>query len=240
MKPDPAEWYALKYLGRSGGLHLADLERLFAKGLLDRSDLVRKRGWDRWLPAAEVAELGASFKQASLALDNVAEVKRSTLKVRLYHELISYAGIAAYLWVILLLLRLYESVVLQQYGLSPEGEHSLIVQALIIGKIILLVEMLRIGNRVELNTSAANIFVRSVFFALCLLLFNVLEHSAIALWTGKSVADALAEENTLAKIASVVAIMTIAFLPYHFLKEMQKTSREFRLFNYLFAKRRPS
>lgn len=119
---------------------------------------------------------------------------------------------------------MHESVVLQRYGLTPEGEHPLIVQALIVGKVVLLVEMLRIGNRVDLKTPAANIFARSIFFALCLLLFNVLEHSAMALWTGEPIAEALADANTFAKIATVIGLMTIAFLPYHFLKEAQKIS----------------
>lgn len=97
--------------------------------------------------------------------------------------------------------------------------------------------VLRIGNRVNTNMPAANILIKSVFLALCLFIFNVLEHSAIAIWKGEQISEALTKENTLTKFATAIGTMTIAFIPYHFLKEAQKSSVKTNLFSFLFAGR---
>lgn len=235
---DRPQWRALKRVHQKSRIGRAELKQLIADGVIETHDLVIRRGWDRWMRAAKVPELEPFFEErmrqtASIEHDKHGDGHRTSLKQRFVHEMISFAGIAIYLWIILLLLKLHETIVLVQHGLVPEGGHSAIIQALIIGKVVLLAELLRLGNRIKTQTPAINIFWKSVMFAVALLLFDVLEHSAIAYWNGENIASALANTNTIGKILTIMAIMTIAFLPYFAYKEAQQKYGEFRLWSLL-------
>ena len=216
---DRAKWRALKRLHLKSDIGTNEMARLIADGDLQGHDFVKRADWKRWRRAGDVPEIRSLYQQPA---HKRSQPGASPLRSRLVHELVSFAGVAIYLWIILLMLKLHEIVVLKQHGLVTQDAHPAIVQALILGKVVLLAEMLRLGRRIGTPSPAIDIVWKAALFAVALLLFEIGEHAALAYWHGTSVYLAVSDADTIGKVSTRIAIMTIALLPYFVYKEAQK------------------
>lgn len=237
MSHEDRDWYILRPEIRSKALRLSDLVRLVHRGALKQTDFVRHSEWEEWIPAAEIPDLHASFKAGEMhgrlpdgttgntERDHGASRQKGGLS-RLGRELASYAGVALYLWIILLMLELHEQVVLNHIEIGDEEGSRLLVHALILGKVVLIAEIIRIGARIAWPNALLSILFRSVLFALAMFLFHLLEDVIEAIWHGRSVLSGFARAENIQKDIVVIAIMAIALLPYHFFKELQKQTGE--------------
>lgn len=244
------EWQAMKLVKPAGGLTLEVLQRLASRRLLTREDLIWHSGWEGWRTAGEVPELAPAFAEAELAKDftisqsapPAAEAKEHEgggIKSRLWHEVVSFAAIALYLWFVLIFLRLYEWMALERNGLQVPSNPSLLVEILVIGKVILIAEALKFGNRFTLPAPVASIALRSFVFALLLLLIHLLENTIEAWWHGKSILQAMLGATSLRDAMIMTGILTIGMLPYQAFKEVQNLSRDIDLMSRLLGRQTP-
>ena len=246
MSEETLVWYVHRPEIRSGALRLADLKRLARSGALKPKDLVWHQGWDKWIPAESVSDLNPDFGSATAEKVTVSaepityshaegSSNIGTIKQKLIHEIVSYAAITAFLLIVLLLLKMYEQVVLDRYGIRPDDQSSLIVNALVLGKVILIAEVIRLGNRVSTIAPIFSIVIRSFLFALALFAFHVLEDILIAYWHGNPPFSGLSDFENYKQDLAVVTIMTIALLPYHAFKELQNATGNTKLISHLFG-----
>ncbi len=238
---DPAVWYALRPEVRSQPLCLADLKLLAAQQQLRHDDFIWHPTWETWRPANELPGLfadpahGASPAPVAQAPGTNAAKERSdprtpkkNLKERARHELRSYAVITVYVWTILSLLRLHETLLAESYHVGLQVHGFAIVNALIIGKVVLIAEALRVGDRTAQRAPAFAILIKSVFFAIAVLLFHATEHVVTELWHGAALnADLLMVDAAQARHSLIMAaIITIALMPYFLIKEIERRTGE--------------
>jgi hypothetical protein len=244
------EWQAMKLVKPAGGLTLEVLQRLASRRLLTREDLIWHSGWEGWRTAGEVPELAPAFAEAELAKDfaispstpPAAEAKEHEggIGSRLWHEVLSFAAIAVYLWIVLVFLRMYEWIALERNGMQVPTNPSLLVEILVIGKVILIAEALKFGNRFTLPAPIASIVLRSFVFALLLLLIHLLENTIEAWWHGKSIVQALLGATSWRDALIMTGILTISMLPYQAFKEVQNLSRDIDLMSRLLGRQAPA
>jgi hypothetical protein len=243
------EWQAMKLVKPAGGLTLEVLQRLASRRLLTREDLVWHAGWEGWRTAGEVPELAPAFAEAELANDFAISPSKPRaeeasdhevgIASRLRHEILSFLAIAVYLWFVLIFLRLYEWMALERNGMQVPSNPSLFVEILVIGKVILIAEALKFGNRFTMATPIASIAVRSFVFALLLLLIHLLENTIEAWWHGKSIVQALLGATSWRDALVMTGILTIGMLPYQAFKEVQNLSRDINLMSRLLGRPAP-
>jgi hypothetical protein len=239
--PDPAVWYALRPEVRSHPLCLADLKLLAAQQQLRHDDFIWHPAWETWRFAHELPGLFDNPAHAASAASMAqvhgttvgeghsdAQTKKKNLKERARHELRSYVVITVYIWVILSLLRLHETLLADSYHVGVQAHGLAIVNALILGKVVLIAEALRVGDWTAQRAPAFAILIKSVFFALAIVLFHATEHLVSELWHGAALnADLLVVDAANARRALIMAaIMTIALMPYFLIKDIERRTGE--------------
>lgn len=228
---DNSVWYAHRPEIRSAALSYPDLARLAQTGQLHPTDLVWREGWQDWLPAHHVSGLFAPPAPAVAAL--VAspgprqDETKPDLKTRAKHELHSYLIITAYVWAVLMMLRLHESMIAAQFHIDLKSHGLLIVQALVLGKVILIGEALNLGERMARALPISVTLVKSVFFAVAIIAFQALEHVVTAWWEGHPIEGGLPLElgGNLTRLATYGALLVLAFMPYFLIKEIEKKTQ---------------
>ncbi|MEE4236517.1 MAG: GYF domain-containing protein [Anderseniella sp.] len=228
MPIEQAEWFVIRSEWKSDALTLQTLRELIERGILTKNDLIWRMGWRDWVGVDDVVAAFPQLlgkEQPHLQVDNrhaLTDSKHATIKNKIYHELVSYSAITGYLWIVLFMLWLHEIIILDQHGIAGNEHQSLIVNALILGKVILIAEVLRLGTKIKFNLPIISIIVRSLLFAIALMCFHLLEHAALALWHGESALSAMTDMSHLQQNILVVSIMTVALMPYHAFKAIQE------------------
>jgi len=134
---------------------------------------------------------------------------------RLKEELWKYALISAYLWVCFAVLTLFKAAILESEGIVWAPLGFAIVQALVLGKFLLIGDALKVGHREEHHPLAKRIAWRSLALLGILVVFKALEELIVGLVHDKSV-GALLEEAAAQPLwvhLAPVLVMLLIMIP---------------------------
>ncbi|MCU0953240.1 MAG: DUF4339 domain-containing protein [Hyphomicrobium sp.] len=212
-------WYALRPEKRSPPLRLSDLRHLAQTRLLREDDFLWHPSWETWRPASEMADL---FAHAGAA--PAGGGAHAGLKDRARAEMRSYLIITGYIWVILMLMHLHEAMLSGAYHFSLVKHGWAIVNALILGKVVLIAEALHMGDRLAKRMPAFAVLLKSVVFGAAIIVFHFAERVVTAWWQGQSFLGALeiVRNEGLHNSLLTAAIVSIALVPYVLIKEIEK------------------
>jgi hypothetical protein len=145
----------------------------------------------------------------------------ATLKEKIRHEAKSFAVIFIYVWAILGLFALHKDFLLQRSPL--DGQLLALINAAVLGKVILVLEMLKLGER-RLRRYAAvwRILAKSIVFGLLLLAFHVIEEAIGGWFHHKTFSQSLAgiDGGRLLEMGALAVLIMVALAPYFFLREI--------------------
>jgi hypothetical protein len=112
-----------------------------------------------------------------------------------------------------------------------------LVNALVLGKVMLIAEDLKIGRRLRPSPLIYPILADSIIFAVLFIIFHVVEHVIIGLLQGKTVAASVPVigGGGLAGLVSVAVIYFVALTPFFALKHLGRELGEGRLKAMLFG-----
>jgi len=164
--------------------------------------------------------------------------KPESLKQKAEHELLEYLAIAFYLWVFFGALLNYRRIVLEEVGVSYIHHGFALVEALVLGKVILIGEALHFGKSLENQRLIVSALYKSLVFGVFVLFFLVLEHVLHALVKGESLGPEVSD--WLARPSAILAhalLVVLAFIPFFLLREAGRLVGEESLL-YLLLKRR--
>jgi hypothetical protein len=219
-----ANWYYIEGDKTLGPTTLEDLARRIRHA--GRSRLVWTEGMAEWMDAEAVPALSQLFRKASRPSaatsnrSNVADPSRSKqvgLLQRLRRELSEYLIISAYLYVCFGSLTLYKAAVLHSEGIAYAPFGFAIVKALILGKFVLLLHALKVGER---NGGAGVLFVdilkKSVLFLVFLIALTVVEEIIAGYFHGRTILVVLRDlgGGTLQQAFALSLLMLIILIPY--------------------------
>jgi len=222
MKP---EWY---YLENDTTVGPATLD-VVAKQIVrtGNSCLVWKAGMADWSEARRVPALsqfvGTPALRAEIATPDRAGArassasKRDNLSQRLRHELIEYLIISAYLYVSFGALIFYKATILRSDGIEFATFGIAIVKALILGKFILLLHSLKIGERRGgAGVLFADILKNSFLFVIFLVALTVVEEMIVGYFHSRTSQEVLSEMagGSLREGFAVSILMLLILIPY--------------------------
>ena len=162
-----------------------------------------------------------------------------TLKQKVYQEIKEYLAISFYLWVVFALLLLYKSVILAEHRIDFSYHGLALINALALGKVILVAQDLHLGNRFNEAPLIYPTLFKSAVFAVTLGIFNILEETVIGLFHGHPFIESIAAigGGTLKGILSLTAILAVLLIPFFAFTELRRVFGEDKLEKLFFTHR---
>jgi hypothetical protein len=153
------------------------------------------------------------------------------LKQRVIHELGEFLRIFLFLAPLFCAFATYRMAMLEKFGGKYFAYVAALVNALLLSKIILIGEDLKLGKRHECKPLLYSTLYKSFVFTVLVALFHVLESTVKGLLHREGMAGAVAELRGLG-IGEVLArslVMFCAFIPFFALRETARVLGERRL-----------
>ena len=150
-----------------------------------------------------------------------------------------FLAIVLYLWAIFGLLLLHESLVLARYDIPFTRWGLGFISALVLGKVMLVMEELNVASRFKEGPLVYPIMVKSVVFALAFLLFYIAEEIVVGLVRGRTVLESIPSigGGTPQGILVASVIMSFALIPYFAFRELGRAIGEDELRGLLFSRK---
>ena len=250
-----SSWYLARGDKQYGPLGNRELLLLAQRGELKQGDLLWRPGLSSWKPAREIADLvraaasaagtdrtGAAASRlsqgagaapaAAAAREEPAPPKRS-LKVRLLEELRKFFVIVAYLWLVFFVLFVHEWLVLAGHNIGFHFYGLATLNALVLGKIMLIAENMRLTKRFDNRPLIVPIAYKSIVFAVLLLVAYIAEEIGVGMFHGKTAAESfpVIGGGGPGALLCVTAIMAAALVPFFAFREIARVvgEAEFRV-----------
>jgi hypothetical protein len=152
------------------------------------------------------------------------ETRGATAKERVVREVRRFLFIFLYLYVLFGLFTIHETIVLAQYHIRFTDYGFALVNALVLAKVMLVAEELRLGHRFENRPLIYPVLIKSVLFAIVFIVFRVVEGVLIGLWNGKALLASVPSfgGGGLDGIFSVGIIMSFALIPFFAFTEVSR------------------
>ena len=159
-----------------------------------------------------------------------------TLLSRMSHFLIVFA----YLWLLLSVYTLHNSVILPDWGLAAHlGSATL--KALVFAKFVLIGEHLKLGSRAEHLPLIWVVLIKSALFAILLIGFDLAEERLVGMirpHTGEAGDDGL-QLTGISTTLSLAVMAFVSLIPFFGIGELSKAVGEARMRELFFRKRQP-
>ena len=171
----------------------------------------------------------------------------NNLAHRIYHQVIQFLLIAIYLFVVFAVLALHEEVVAAKNGIAYHFYGFAAINAIILGKVMLVAEDVNFANRFFRDILARNrplvyiIVFKSVAFTLLFFVFDIVEEVLVGLFKGKTVAESFPDigGGSLRGILSMIVVITVLLIPFFAYREIAQVIGESKLHSLLFTRAKP-
>jgi hypothetical protein len=169
--------------------------------------LVWTKGMSDWADATTVPTISKLLRQAKLA----QHVRR---------ELVEYLAISAYLFVCFGALLFYKSAILRTEGIEFTAFGLTLVKALILGKFILVLQAIKVGEPDKTGILVVYIMKTSFLFLIFVVALNAVEEIVLGLFHGRAVRDVFGEmaDGTLPEAIAVCVLLLLVLIPYFSLR----------------------
>jgi hypothetical protein len=146
-----------------------------------------------------------------------------TLKQKAYEELKEFLAISLYLWLVLGLFVLYQSVISAEHGIPFVAHGLALINALAMAKVLLLAKDLHFAERFKGFPLIYPTIFKSGSFAAVLGIFKVIEEAVIGLIHGRPVLESISGVGggTIKGMLSMLAILVVLLVPFFGFTELR-------------------
>ena len=147
------------------------------------------------------------------------------LKARFLREAKRLFGMFLYLWAVLALFTLHESIVLAKHQINYRPYGLAFINAWVLAKVMLIADDLNLGGDwFERRPLIYRISSRAALFAVVFLCVHAAEGILVGLWEGKTIAEIVPEVSgrSAAGILSAGVILSVALMPYFAFKAIDR------------------
>jgi len=164
---------------------------------------------------------------------------RSETLEKAYEELKKYLLIVFYLWLVFGLLLVYKSVILNEERISYLTHGIALINALVLGKFVLLAQALHLGHRAESAPLIYPTILKSFLFSIVLAGCKILEDAAVGFYHGQSLSQSIADlgGGTLKGILTLTVLLFVMLIPFFGFGELQRVLGEGKLSRLFFHSR---
>jgi len=160
-------------------------------------------------------------------MSNATETKAGW-KQKVIAEFIEYWIIVAYLFWFFAVFMWYRRLVLAQYHISYAHYSFALVEALVLAKLILIGDAMRLGRRLDHKPLIVPALWKAVVFSLWVAVFSVLEHTIEGLFRHQGFAGGFEELMSTGKyeLLARCLVMFSVFIPFFACKELDRVLGE--------------
>jgi hypothetical protein len=153
------------------------------------------------------------------------------------HEFKRFMVMFLYLWVILGLFVLNETVILRQHGIDYAPHGFAFINALILAKVMLVAEDLNLGARLQPRPLIYPIVVEAIMLAVLFICFHVVEKTVVGLIHDESLAASVPVigGGGFEGIVCVGLILFVSLLPFFGFRRVSRELGEGRMRELLFG-----
>jgi phosphatidylserine synthase len=158
-------------------------------------------------------------------------------KQAIYHQFTSFLGIAGYLFLLFGILALHESVVSAKNGIEYHFYGFAIINALVLGKVILVADDFHFAEWFKERAPIYSILAKAVAFTILLLIFDIVEEVVVGKFKGKSLAESFPHvgDGSPRAFFYMMIVFAIALIPFFSFKEIGRVFGERELRSLLFT-----
>jgi len=129
-----------------------------------------------------------------------------------------------YLWLLFGLLVVYKAMILSEQHIDFAYHGFAIINALALGKIMLLARDFHLGARFDDAPLIYTTLLKTALFTMVLACFKILEVVAVGLYRGKSFEESIAElgGGTLQAILTLTLLLFVVLIPFVAFSELQR------------------
>jgi len=163
--------------------------------------------------------------------------RKRGLKQRLFDQVIQFLAIAFYLWVMFGVFALHESVVSAKDHIEYHFYGFALVNALILGKVMLVAEDLHFADWFKDRPLIYPILCRAVAFSILFLVFDVVEEVLVGVFKGKTIAESIPSfvSEGLSGVLFWGIILAIALIPFFAFRAVGRAIGERELHSLMFT-----
>jgi hypothetical protein len=168
--------------------------------------------------------------------------QKTPLKERAISEAKKFAVIVGYLWMLFVLLQLHRLTILREQ--NPAGPISYrvgfaLINALILGKIILIAEVFHFGERFKNRPLVYAILFKSVVFSVLLVCFDILEEVLVGMFHNKTITQSIPAlgGGGVEGMLLVGLMVFIVLIPFFAFTEVARAIGEDKLLSIIFKRR---
>ena len=218
------EWYYSENGTSVGPISTIEVLRRISRATA-RPHFVWTEGMTQWADGRDLPEFAAALRTASIQVEepSAKHAGRSELARRARHELISYLAISAYLLIWFSALLFFKATILGSVGVTFAPFGLAVVKALILGKFILILEALKVGERRAGGTTLImQVVNKALLFTLLLIGLTILEEIIVGHFHGHAIGEAVREigGGTLPQALAMSVLMFLVLLPYFAFRQL--------------------
>ena len=160
-------------------------------------------------------------------------------KQKLHREFVEYWITATYLAIYFGVFVMYKRLILAQHEITYENYGFAIIKALILAKVILVGDFLRLGRGLEHRPLIFSTFYRAFMFTLWVALFMVIEHTVDGFLHGEGVAggvQTLMHKGKDELLASCLVVF-FTFIPFFAFRALGQVLGEGKIWDLFFRDR---
>jgi hypothetical protein len=163
--------------------------------------------------------------------------RRRAIRERAIEEAKRFLVMFLYIWMWFALFGLYERIILRQGGSAGATQGFALFNALVLAKVMLVAEDLKIGRWWRERPLIYPILTESFAFAVVFILFHIAEHIVVGLIKGEAVAASIPVigGGGLAGLLSVAMLYFVALIPFFAFRNIGREIGERRLRAMLFG-----
>ena len=166
-------------------------------------------------------------------------MKPETLKQKARHELVEYAVNVVYLAIVFAAFTWYRRLILASYDISYTNYWFALIEALILGKVIMIGGLFRLCRGLEDQPLIYSSLYKTAVFRLFCSAFTVAEHTVVGLWKGEGLTVGLqhiADKGGHDVLANTLMLF-VSLFPFFAFKELGRVAGRDRLKEIFFLKR---
>jgi hypothetical protein len=154
--------------------------------------------------------------------------KKKGWKQRILHELISYWLLVFYMAIFFGVFTTYRRLLLAHYGISYEEYGISVIRALVLAKVVLVAEALRLGRRFEEKPLIVPTLYKTFLFTVCMVVFDIAEALVRGLINGLGPMGAVDHLMTRFHYEwlSRALVIFFAFIPLFAVRELRRVLGE--------------
>ena len=172
------------------------------------------------------------------AMEDAASSK-SGWKQKLSREMAEYLANFVYMALLFGVFTLYRRLILDEYRIGYFHYGAAVIEALVLAKLIMIGDMLRLGRRLEDRPLIVPALYSSAVFIVWVAAFSVVERVVEGLLHGKGIAGGIDEllSKGIYELAAKCLTVFFAFIPFFAFRELERVLGERKLRRLLFRGR---